>query len=442
MKHLLSKRWRVVLLILMPLLVSSACQAETGGPPADAQVSDDVTIQANVVFGPGVFIFPETKAGLADLSSYKATLTLSFDGTRDGQTEQWSKTYVMLRTKEPAARQLTIEKSGDVSDLDPVFMAEADGAAYERRGESACIATVIDQENSQIDRLDPAGLLTGVIGAEEAGNETVSDVAANHFTFDERAFGQLGLAQSTGEMWVASEGGYIVRYLVTTEGDAVYFGEGVEGTLTWDYQLTDVNVPAAIELPADCPAGMVDAPLLADASNVLNMPSVLGYDTSSSAEEAATFYQEQIPALGWTVVGEPNITAATAVLDFAKGDQKLTIIIRADEGATKVHILLSRSSGQAVTVDPPAVTATGETPLLPDATNVVNTAGLLTYETAATPAEAATFYKDQLPGLGWTLFGETSLGGNISLLFTKGDQAMSILISTVASSTTITITTG
>ncbi len=45
------------------------------------------------------------------------------------------------------------------------------------------------------------------------------------------AFGQFCLAQSTGEMWVASDGGYIVKYLVTTKGDANYFGEGIDGTL-------------------------------------------------------------------------------------------------------------------------------------------------------------------------------------------------------------------
>jgi len=139
MKHLLSKRWTILLLILLPLLVSLACKFLTGGPAAgtptpDSQTPELVTIQADVVFGPGAFIFPDTKAGLADLTSYKASLTLSFDGTRAGKAQKWSKTYVMLSAKEPAALQLTIEKTGDISDLDAVFMAEMNGAAYERRG--------------------------------------------------------------------------------------------------------------------------------------------------------------------------------------------------------------------------------------------------------------------------------------------------------------------
>lgn len=356
MNNLMLKRWTMLLLVLLLLFGSAACQAETVSTPAITQASEiiapetaapenvpeTVSVEADVVFGSGPFNFPETKAGLADLSSYKATLMLSFDGTRAEQPSQWSKTYVMLSTKEPAALQLTIEKTGDLSDLDTVLMAEVDGAAYEARGENACSANVIEEGNSLIERLDPAGFLSFVIGAEEAGVETVNEVAANHYTFDERAFGQVGLAKSTGEMWVAPEGGYIVKYIVTTEGDVDYFGEGVEGTLTWDYELTDVNQPVTFVLPDDCPAGMVDVPLLPDASNVLNMPSILAYDTASSLTDIATFYQSEIPKLGWELKGEPTITDTTVLLDFTQGDQTMAIVVTTSNGTT-VNVILGKS---------------------------------------------------------------------------------------------------
>jgi hypothetical protein len=352
MKQLLSKRWIVLLLVLMVLFASAACQAGGSSPAitqapeivasetaAPATVPEAVSVEADVAFGSGPFNFPDTKAGLADLSSYKATLMLSFDGTRAGQPSQWSKTYVLLSTKEPAALQLTIEKTGDVSDLDTVLMAEVDGVAYEARGENACNANVIEEANSLIERLDPAGFLSFVIGAEEAGVETVNEVAANHYTFDERAFGQLGLAKSMGEMWVASEAGYIVKYIVTTEGDADYFGEGVEGTLTWDYELTDVNQPVTFALPDDCPPGMVDVPLLPDATNVLNMPSVLAYDTTSSLADIAKFYQSEIPKLGWELTGEPTITESTVLMEFTQGKQIMTLIVTTGDRTTVNAIL-------------------------------------------------------------------------------------------------------
>ena len=342
MKPYSSKHWAMTLLIIMPLLISLACLIPTSVPSTATPESGAVSEEVNVDFGPGSFNFPDTKEGLADLPSYKATLIMSFDGTRDGNVQKWSKTYVMSSAKKPAALQLTIEKTGDLTDLDPVFMTEANGATYERRGENACIATVIEEGNSLRDRLEPAGFLTFIIGAEEVGSETVNDVIANHYTFDERAFGQSDLAQSTGEMWVASEGGYIVKYLLTTHGNADYFGEGIEGTLTWDYQLTDVNQPVTFALPSDCPAGMVDAPLLPDTSNILNVPGVLSYDTSTNLTEAAAFYQEQIPSLGWTLIVEPAITETNALMKFTQGNQTMTVVITVESDITTVTILLEK----------------------------------------------------------------------------------------------------
>ncbi|MCX6056901.1 MAG: hypothetical protein NTW69_01955 [Chloroflexi bacterium] len=348
MIHIFSKRWAIILLIITPMLVSLACKFQAGAPsttaPAtDTPASDELTIE--VVFGLGPFNFPDTKSGLTDLASYKATLVMSFNGTEAGQPQHWSKTYIMLNTKEPAAHQLTIEKTGNLSNLDTVFMAESNGASYERRGENDCIATVIEEGNALTEQLEPVGFLNGVIGADEAGNETVNAVAANHYTFDERAYGQLNIAQSTGELWVAFDGGYIVKYLLTTKGNADYFGEGIEGTLTWDYELTGINQPVTITLPNNCPGGLVNAPQLPDASNILNMPGILTYDTATSLADAAAFYQKEIPNLGWKLVNEPSLTDTSALLDYIQGDKTLTIIITSDKIKTAVNMLLGKSQG-------------------------------------------------------------------------------------------------
>lgn len=354
MKPYSSKREAIFLLMLTLLFISLACiffqpdassttTPQSNNPTDEATLEENHTFEEEVAFGSGPVNYPYTTAGLTELSSYKATLTLSFDGTNVGQPHQWSKTYVMFTTKEPAARQLTIEKTGDLPDLEQVLMAETEGATYERRGENSCSANVITEGYSLAEQMEPAGFLSAVIGAEEAGAETVNDVAANHYTFDERAFGQLDIAQSTGEMWVASDGGYIVKYLLTTKGNADYFGEGIEGTLTLNYELTDVNQPVAFALPDDCPAGMVNAPLLPDASNILNMPSILEYETSSNLTDATAFYQEQIPSLGWELLGEPAITDTSTILIYTQADQKMTIIITADAGVTTVNILLGKA---------------------------------------------------------------------------------------------------
>jgi hypothetical protein len=179
-----------------------------------------------------------------------------------------------------------------------------------------------------------------VIGAQVSGDETVNGVAAKRYSFDQQALGEQDLTEATGDLWVAAEGNYIVKYLLTRKGKADYFGEGMEGTLTLDYELADPTQPVTIALPADCPPGLVDAPLPQDASNVEKAPGVLSYETATPLKEVAAFYQEQLPNLGWKAEGQPSIDDATAFLDYKKGSQTLTIIISTSDSGTAVQILL------------------------------------------------------------------------------------------------------
>jgi hypothetical protein len=360
MTHVYSRRWLIALFLLSPLLAlsgyrSGALDVTRAVTPTVGIVStaEGTPSTAGVGLGPGSFNLPAPTAGLSNLSSYRATLNLSFDGTRAGQPEQWSRTYVMLASQNPPARQLTI----DMMEKTPtqVFMTELNGAHYERRGANTCTASVIKQGGSLADKWELAGFLKGVIGAEEAGSETVNGVASIHYTFDERALGQQGVTESTGELWVASDGGYIVRYRLVTRGDADYFGEGIEGTLTWNYELTNVNQPVSIELPKDCPAGMVDAPMLPNATDVLSVPGVLRYRTVTSLADTAAFYQKQLPALGWQVHTTPIITETRTLLTFTRGDQQMSVVITAGSGSTRVHILLGQVIGPTATSIPTKV---------------------------------------------------------------------------------------
>lgn len=352
-----NRQWMLASTLMVSWLALSACGAApatnslttippTGSSAATATpeaIPEELTIVQEITYGPGPFSYMDTKAGLSELPSYQAVLTLTFDGTRDSQPEKWTKTYTMLTTKNPQAHQLTIERTGDSSNLDSVFMAEMNGMLYERRGENVCNATPAQEENSLGERLEPASFLTSVIGAEEVGSETVNGVTVTHYSFDQRALGEQDLTESTGELWVASEGNYIVKYLLTRKGKADYFGEGIEGTLTLDYQLTDPNQPVTIQLPEDCPPGMVDAPLLPDASSVEKLPGALSYNTATSLAEAAAFYQAEIPKLGWTPAGTADVAESAALLNYKKDSQNMTVILIATDIVTTVHILLENS---------------------------------------------------------------------------------------------------
>jgi hypothetical protein len=312
------------------------------GTPTPTPNPGVITIPESVVLGPGSFDFLDLKVGLLTLSSYQATLSLSFVGTEAGQPSQWSQSYIMLNTVAQGARHLTITQSGQVDNPSLILMAEVAGTTYEQNNEGNCIATVTEPENSLGEQMEPVSFLSGIVGAEEVGSETLNGAAANHYRFDEQAVGQLGVAEATGELWVAAEGGYILKYVLTLTGGADYFGPGVEGTATWNYELTNINQPLTIELPANCPAGLINVPLLPDAFDVTQLPGLLSYTTFTSVADAAAFYQAQLPALGWQQMADSFLDETVAVLDFTQADQLLTLILSVDDGQTTVNIAVGK----------------------------------------------------------------------------------------------------
>jgi hypothetical protein len=328
-------RWKILAGLLLPLMVSLACTLATGTEAPHAKE------QSELVLGPGTFYLPDPRVGLAQLSSYKETLTVTFDGTQAGQPQGWSTTYLMLHTNEAPADLVTIESTGDIPAADPVLIAEVEGAAYQVREDGKCRVKAIDPQYSLMAWFEPAGQLNGLLGAEEAGQETLNGVAADHYTFDERALTLYGIAESTGEIWVAADGGYLLKYLRTTTGRAEYFGEGIEGRMSWEYALTEINRPVDIQLPAGCPPGLVAAPRMADASNVRDVPGWLSYNTTSSVADAAAFYRKELPRLGWAPAPASAVGDTGAFLEFSQGNRTMDVIITTGEAGTEVSIVVT-----------------------------------------------------------------------------------------------------
>jgi hypothetical protein len=365
------RRTLVGALLAVPLLIATACSSSGSTTPSAKSTpsiasdtsavtlpgtdslpatesdvpppgSDPQTFDADLTFGSGSFNLGATTAGLADLADYTATLTVSFDGTDGGQPSKWTNVYVMTVSKDVNARQLTIASS-DPADPNRVFRAEVNGVAYDKRGDQPCAGAVIDPSESAsgsplADSLEPASLLSTAIGADPVGTEDANGVPANHYTFDENALGQAGVATSSGDVWVATTGGYLVKYTSTTTAKADFLGEGVEGTLAYDYELTGIGEPIVLPLPDDCPPGLITAPTLPDATDVANDPGSSSFDTASTPADVASFYQAQLPQLGWTPNDDVDVDETSAHLSFVQGFMTLSVDATTDAGVTTVTL--------------------------------------------------------------------------------------------------------
>ena len=133
--------------------------------PAGTPEKVEIFVEGDVRFGPGSFNFTTPIAGLSELGSYSAVLRLSFDGSEAGQPSQWAKTYTMLTSLKPAARQLTINSSGQSEAPAAEYLAEVDGTAYTQRDGQACSASSPDPAESLSEQMEPASFLPGMLGA-------------------------------------------------------------------------------------------------------------------------------------------------------------------------------------------------------------------------------------------------------------------------------------
>jgi hypothetical protein len=308
------------------------------GPTAEP---GEVIADIDFDYGAGTYDFPGPATALANLGGYDASLVVSFNGTEAGQPQQWTRTYSMAVAQAGAQRELAVTATGADADADGMHRLEMDGVAYELSTDGTCVASAVYAPDSLGQRWEPAGFLFGVRAAAEAGSDTVNGLAVLHYTFDERAFGPLPPADSTGEMWIASDGGYLVRYLVSTVGTAGYFGEGTEGTVTWDYELTDVNAPAAILLPDACAGATLDLPTPADATDVVRTASTLTFTTASSVDDATAFYEPELAALGWQPVSDPTVFDGGTSQDFTRDDDRLSLLVTEGDSGTTVRFAIA-----------------------------------------------------------------------------------------------------
>jgi hypothetical protein len=347
-----SRPWWPASLLLGVTII--ACQA-TPTPPGPAQPTDgaaaslgasapvdtsEPTIATEVIVGAGDFDLPEPAVGLGDLKSYRAKLSHAFQGTADGQPSQWTITTTKVSSTDPLASLYSVEAPAELELLDPTWAAERDDAAYRRLANGACIAS-LPGASLALPR-EPAAELSGLIGGEAAGEETVNGIASDVFTIDGGALGLSGDTHATGRVWIARAGGYVVRYEVTTDGGAAYFGEGISGTLTTRYELTDVNATVSIDLPADCPPGLIDAPMPTDARVIESLPGFLRFTTAMSVDKAAALYRDTSLAFAWRANRTAAISKTFAALSFDRAGVVIDVLVTKGQSGTEVEIVAHR----------------------------------------------------------------------------------------------------
>jgi len=274
-------------------------------------------------------------SGLQSLDSYRGHFEMTFDGTAEGEAEHWAHEMDVEYVREPFAQRIVM---GGTEAMEGLEMVQIGDEQYIVFGDQCIRTSVGEGEDMGEEILDPDDIIGGLENARRVRpDERVNDILCRHYAFDETSVIWAGFTHAEGEVWVAVDGDYVVRY--TLEADGKDPAAGDEGHIEWEYEIRDVNVPITIEPPSGCEAAESEFPMMPDASDLTTMSGMTMYTSASSFDDVLAFYQEQMPANGWSDEGDAFITSDTAMLSYAQEERTATVTLTGEDGAVSVVIM-------------------------------------------------------------------------------------------------------
>jgi len=452
--------WRFRMILLLPAILLLACSFSI--PFLQSNGSGEGTGAKQIPLPGGSETLADPMIGLASLKSYHVSFHQDITGTLDGKPFE---RHTHIELARASGQSDFLHEFQGTDELTSYFHAIGTGQAAYRWNtlDETCQGTVgevFPEEN-----VDPAELLLPILQTSKVGAETINQIPAMHYHFDQNGLPLTEPKPSvTGEIWLAEQGGYLVKYTLSAAMPSKITGSGLEVAQTWTYELSQVNTVDSIALPNGCMAVPVDIPAMPDATDVSRSSGMMEYTTASSAFQVVDFYYHHLDSLGWTTkqsepTGELKVPLG---LSFLQGDLVLAIDIdKADGGGLDVTLVISNPKEQPTTqvgaATPTAeftITPAGpqptvassqsglpaDVPLYPGATGLAKPSSqVVQFETSDTPDQVDQYYQQQMPAQKWTLLNSIKQGVNIIQAWQKDKRVVTIAITPQAGKTIVII---
>jgi hypothetical protein len=385
---------------------------------------------------------------LDTLQSYHVSFRQDVTGSLDGQPYE---THTHIELSRAAGQMDFTREIEGTEDPSSYFRAiTSDQAVYRwYTAEQSCQGEAGKLADGE--KLEPASLLFSLTGATKKGTEVVNQIPATHYQFDQNdLLASDPKPEVNGDLWIADQGGYVVKLALTVESPSNPTEAGMEVGQDWTYEISQVNAIDSIELPQGCMPIPLEIPTLPDAQEITRSSGLLSFITASQASEVVDFYFQNLPALGWeTDQQKPTGDLILPVsLSFAKGDQKLSVNIdNSDQGGLDVDVLIymhgARSAvpsgatatpGAALptspvaTVNPAKSGLPDDIPLYPGVTGLVKMESVFKVNSSDPVDSVVNFYLQQMPALGWELIQNIPSGDTTVLMWQKQERIVSITV--------------
>jgi hypothetical protein len=276
------------------------------------------------------------------LSSYRAQILVHFTGQDEaGQAFQSTLTLVEENDRAQPAQHLLAKT--EMSDQPPasIELYRLGGqvllVSTEISSQAGCMRLDADQSGVQ-SALRPTDIFTFIrLGDLVQSGETTDGFVTDHYKLAEAGLG-IGSAQGwAGDVWVAQQGGFIVRFSGSAEGEINLTGRPRAGRLEWEYKV-DVENAIVISLPEDCSEiGLPDLLLPDNVQNLMQVGSQLSFTSQALAVDLADFYRGALAEGGWTI-DEDAGTGSIFILSASQEERSIQVAISALEQGCQVTI--------------------------------------------------------------------------------------------------------
>jgi hypothetical protein len=391
-------------------------------------------------------------AGLDQLHSYHVEFHETEKGQLDGKPYETRNTISRRVVVQPYAEDSTVDNLlVDGSQFFLQFIRIGDAQYIQDKSGGTCQGTLDSQQNGQIP--NPAVLLPPVYSAEKLGVETLNGTQVTHYRFDAQALG-LRARTATGEMWLADQGGLVVKYQLDIQPPNQLTGKGLEIQRSMQYELSEINQLDQIALPSICIQVLSDIPAMPDAVDLERSSASMSFTTASSPSQVATFYDQKLLTLGWNSTAQQNQSPQKNLV-YTRNQQTLMVSFFQDGSDLDVEIMLTDPAYQYPTAEtlptetlqpgvtpspPPTPQATPtfdmaqsglpqDVPLYPGASNIQAANGMgISFQTGDSLDQVAKFYTDALKSAGWQLANNNNMGKVVIQTWLKGTTILNLNI--------------
>ena len=282
---------------------------------------------------------PGSQANLSQLESYRVIIAWKLTGkTTDGKNVEEQTTYTQaLHRPSNTSYTLVVENKPGAQGTRSEIYSVGDTLYIYEQASGACqpamMAGMGDMLRGITDAMT-APLRTGDAKLVNRG-ETINGILTDRYTLDEASASQFGAVVEKADLWVAREGGYLVKYDLTIKvapgsmnpanipADVATFSEG---TIAYNWTLEDIN-KTTITIPSVCSSQTVgvDLPLPPGTQVDMAMGNLTMGKVSASMDSVLAFFKTEYPKLGYQLTYETGDAQSGYILEFAKSGQKVTV---------------------------------------------------------------------------------------------------------------------